>query len=100
LGKEFTTLSTWVGNRSVAATDLTPLIRAMKAEETSFVVNVEIPATEIQKLQDSREGGLGSTAFALWNDFDKFRDSSLPVSEHVHLSSIRTHSYPGPLQPR
>ncbi len=100
LGKEFTTLSTWVGNRSVAATDLTPLIRTMQLEETSLIVNVEIPATEIQKLQDSRDGGLDSTAFALWSDFDKFRDSSLPVGQHVHVSSIRTHSYPWPLHPR
>lgn len=94
LGKEFATLSTWVGNRSVAATDLTFLIRTMKADETSFIVDVKIPSTEIQKLQDSRNGGLDSTAFILWNDFDRSRDFNLPVSEHVHLSSIRTNSYP------
>ena len=96
LGKEFAMLSTWVGNRSVAATDLTLLIRRMKAEETSLVVDVKIPATEIQKLQDSRDGGLDSTAFALWNDFDRSRDLNLPVSGHVHVSSIRTNSYPWP----
>ena len=96
LGKEFATLSTWVGNRSVAKTDLTVLIRTMKAEETSVIVEVEIPATEIQKLQESRDGGADSTAFVLWNDFDKFRDSNLPTSEHVHLNSIRTESYPWP----
>ena len=96
LGREFSTLSTWIGNRSVATTDLTSLIRTMKAEETSVVVTVEIPGTEIQKLQESREGGVDSTAFVLWNDFDKFRDSNLPASEHVHLNSIRTESYPWP----
>ena len=48
----------------------------MKAEETSVVVTVEIPGTEIQKLQESRDGGVDSTAFVLWNDFDKFRDST------------------------
>ena len=93
LGTQFGTLSTWVGNRSVAATELNGVIRAMKPEDTSVVVEVEIPAAEIRKLQDSREGGVGSTAFALWNDFDKFRDSSLPVSDHIHLNSIRTRSY-------
>jgi len=96
LGFEFATLSTWVGNRSVAATDLTPLIRAMTPGQTSVIVNVEIPAAEIQKLQASRDGGAGATAFALWNDFDRFRDSNLPVSEHVHVNSIRTSSYPWP----
>ena len=96
LGKEFSTLSTWVGNRSVAKTDLTFLIRTMKEEDTSVIVEVEIPATEIQKLQESRDGGMDSTAFVLWNDFDKFRDSNLPASEHVHLNSIRTESYPWP----
>ena len=96
LGKEFATLSTWVGNRSVAKTDLTVLIRTMKAEETSVIVEVEIPATEIQKLQESRDGGADSTAFVLSNDFYKFRDSNLPTSEHVHLNSIRTESYPWP----
>ena len=94
LGKEFTTLSTWVGNRSVAATDLTVLIRTMKENETNLILDVKIPSTEIQKLQDSRNGGLDSTAFILWNDFDRSRDFNLPVSEHVHLSSIRTTSYP------
>jgi hypothetical protein len=94
LGREFATLSTWVGNRSVAKTDLTVLIRTMDADETSLIVDVEIPASEIQKLQDSRDGGLGSTAFVLWNDFDRSRDSNLPTSEHVHLNSIRTSSYP------
>ena len=94
LGREFSTLSTWIGNRSVAKTDLAPLIRTLKADETSVIVEVEIPATEIQKLQESRDGGVDSTAFVLWNDFDKFRDSSLPASEHVHLNSIRTESYP------
>ncbi|HCQ98137.1 MAG TPA: hypothetical protein DIU48_01865 [Acidobacteria bacterium] len=96
LGFEFATLSTWVGNRSVAATDLRPLIRAMTPGQTSVVVNVKIPAAEIQKLQISRDGGAGATAFALWNDFDRFRDSNLPASEHVHVSSIRTSSYPWP----
>lgn len=96
LGFEFATLSTWVGNRSVAATDLRPLIRAMTPGQTSVVVNVKIPAAEIQKLQVSRDGGAGATAFALWNDFDRFRDSNLPASEHVHVSSIRTSSYPWP----
>ena len=96
LGREFSTLSTWIGNRSVATTDLTSLIRTMRAEETSVIVTVEIPATEVQKLQESRDGGVDSTAFVLWNDFDKFRDSSLPASEHVHLNSIRTESYPWP----
>ena len=96
LGFEFATLSTWVGNRSVAATDLRPLIRAMAPGQTSVVVNVKIPAAEIQKLQVSRDGGAGATAFALWNDFDRFRDSNLPASEHVHVSSIRTSSYPWP----
>ena len=96
LGNEYTTLSTWVGNRSVAATDVTPLLRNLPADETRVVVNVDIPASEIQKLQDSRDGGPDSTAFALWNDFDRFRDSNLPVSGHVHLSSIRTMSYPWP----
>lgn len=96
LGFEFATLSTWVGNRSVAATDLRPLIRAMTPGQTSVVVNVKIPAAEIQKLQISRDGGAGATAFALWNDFDRFRDSNLPTSEHVHVSSIRTSSYPWP----
>ena len=96
LGFEFATLSTWVGNRSVAATDLTPLIRAMAPGQTSVIVNVEIPAAEIQKLQVSRDGGAGATAFALWNDFDRFRDSNLPASEHVHVNSIRTSSYPWP----
>ena len=96
LGKEFATLSTWVGNRSVAKTDLTPLVRTMKAEDTSVIVEVEIPAAEIQKLQESRDGGMDATAFVLWNDFDKFRDSSLPASEHVHVNSIRTESYPWP----
>ena len=66
----------------------------MDAEETSLIVDVEIPASEIQKLQDSRDGGLDSTAFVLWNDFDRSRDSNLPTSEHVHLNSIRTSSYP------
>ena len=96
LGREFSTLSTWIGNRSVATTDLTSLIRTMRAEEMCVIVTVEIPATEVQKLQKSRDGGLDSTAFILWNDFDKFRDSSLPASEHVHLNSIRTESYPWP----
>ena len=55
LGREFSTLSTWIGNRSVATTDLTSLIRTMRAEETSVIVTVEIPATEVQKLQKSRD---------------------------------------------
>jgi len=95
LGRDFTTLSLWVGNRSVAATDLTRLIGTVDSE-TPLTVDVAIPASEIQKLQQSREGGADATAFALWVDFDRFRESSLPVSEHLHLSSIRTTSYPWP----
>ena len=96
LGHEFTMLSTWVGNRSVAATELAPFIRAMQPEDTSFIVDIKVPAAEIEKLQRSRDGGVGATAFALWNDFDRFRDSNLPVSDHVHLNSIRTTSYSWP----
>ena len=94
LSREFPTLSTWVGNRSVAKTNLAPLVRAMGPDETRLTVDVEIPASEIRKLQESRDGGVGSTAFVIWNDFDKFRDANLPASAHVHVNSIRTASHP------
>ena len=96
LSREFSMLSTWVGNRSVARTNLTPLVRAMDAAQTSVTVEVEIPASEVSKLQESRDGGVDSTAFVIWNDFDRFRDASLPTSAHVHVNSIRTASYPWP----
>ena len=94
LGGEFPILSTWVGNRSVAATELTERIRALPADQTSLVVDVEIPAAEITKLEATRGAGPGSTAFVLWTDFDRGRDASLPTSGHLHLNSVRTTSSP------
>ena len=90
LGSQFRLLSTWVGNRSVATTDLGPMLRDIPPDQERIVVDVQIPADEIRKLQDSRFGGVDSTAFAIWNDFAIGASESLPTSEHQHLSSIRT----------
>lgn len=90
LGNTFSKLDTWIGNRSVAVTDLAPSIAAMQSGESRFVVDVDIPAAEISKLQATRQGGMDNSAFAIWVDFLADDDFSLPASEHHHLAMVRT----------
>jgi len=94
MAEQFLFMSTWVGNRSVARTRLQTYIANMSEGETSFIVDVKIPEAEIRKLQDSRQGGKDSVAFAIWNDFSQLSSglntNNLPSSEHVHVSMIRT----------
>lgn len=89
LKDHYSKLSLWVGNRFVDVVDLAPYYAAMNPGETGFIVEAEIPATEIVKLQNSRQGGVDSTAFALWVDLAQTNGRNLASSEHVHLTSIR-----------
>ncbi|PWG74673.1 hypothetical protein DF186_16665, partial [Enterococcus hirae] len=82
LSTEFPVLSTWIGNRSVAETNISSQVAELQPGQSSFIVNVEIPAVEISKLQNSRFGGRDTVAFAIWNDFANSSSLNLPVSEH------------------
>ncbi len=94
MADKFPLMTTWIGNRAVAETKLADYVGSIPANESSFVVDVEIPINEIRKLQNSRQGGYDSVAFAIWNDFSSInvrtRTDNLPSSEHVHVSMIRT----------
>lgn len=97
----YTSMSTWIGNRSVVNTPLAPFVAALAPGETSVVVPVDIPASEVVVLQNARQRGEMATAFAVWHDFHQGADTSLerinlPNAEHVHLNSVRTASYPWP----
>ena len=96
--EHFTKVNLWVGNRSVNIIDITDQLNSL-GTETEFTVDIPIPASEIQKMQNSRELGPDSTAFALWVDFPTNNNDSMPASEHVHLDSIRTLSHPWPYGP-
>lgn len=97
LGGLFPTLGTWIGNRSVAVTDLQPLIDALAPGEETLVVDIEVPAEEIARLQSARLGGQDASAFAIWNDFFNANNRySFPSSSHAHLSMIRTSDFPWP----
>ena len=94
----FNKVNLWVGNRSVNIVDISEQLNNLGAE-TEFIVDIPIPASEIQKMQNSRDGGRDSTSFALWVDFPYGSSDNMPASEHVHLDSIRTLSHPWPYGP-
>lgn len=89
-------MTTWIGNRAVTVTDLLPYVRSLPDGATSVIVEVPIPADEVQRLQAARQGGEMSTATPIWLDFNKSNIPCLPASSHIHLNSVRTTSYPWP----
>ncbi|WP_237065856.1 Ig-like domain-containing protein [Microbulbifer guangxiensis] len=88
----FNMMTTWVGNRSVTDTNLSNFERYVPDEVKDFILEVNIPEAEIQRLEASRAKGHDTGAFAVWNDFVSASDFAyaLPVSEHIHLSAIRS----------
>lgn len=89
-------MTTWIGNRAVKVTNLLPYLHALPEGATSVIVEVPIPADEVQRIQAARQGGEMSTATPIWVDFNRGNVPCLPVSSHVHLNSVRTTSYPWP----
>ncbi len=94
---EFPFLTLWLGNRAVATTDLRPQLAQLQPGQRSFLVQLEIPKSEVELLQVARNGGQGSTAFALWLDFANITTSRssvhYPTSSHLHLTSVRTEDH-------
>jgi len=90
----FPQLTLWVANRAVKVTSIRTLVESLPPNVDSLVVEIPLPSVEIVKLQNARQGGEPSTAMPIWVDFNQGRSSNLPTSAHIHLSSIRTTSYP------
>lgn len=92
IASQFPIMNTWVGNRSVASTNIFDHVSYVPDGFTKLYVDVAIPSAEIEKLQDTRQPGLDTLAFAIWNDFSKrgFGNKNLASSEHTHLSAILT----------
>lgn len=91
----------WVGNRAVSFITLDSYWDELNDSDTSFVVKIKLPRRDIELLQEAREVSPDSTAFAVWLDFSfgSTQDFSLPTSEHVHVTSIRTSDHPSPFGP-
>ena len=94
----YSEMTTWIGNRAVTVTDLLPYFHALQEGTNSVIVEVPIPADEVQRLQAARQGGEMSTAVPIWVDLNQklLNNPNLPVSSHIHLNSVRTTSYPWP----
>ncbi|WP_295801488.1 Ig-like domain-containing protein [uncultured Microbulbifer sp.] len=88
----YSMMTTWVGNRSVTDSTLGNFENYVPEGARDFILEVKIPEAEIQKMEAVRLPGQGSGAFAVWNDFAHVSDHGLmlPVSEHIHLSGIRS----------
>ncbi|WP_237066102.1 Ig-like domain-containing protein [Microbulbifer guangxiensis] len=92
MASKFPIMNTWVGNRSVASINIFDHVNYIPDGFTKLYVDIAIPAAEIEKLQDTRQPGIDTLAFALWSDFSErgVGNKSLASSEHTHLSAILT----------
>ncbi|WP_237058404.1 outer membrane protein assembly factor BamB family protein [Microbulbifer sediminum] len=88
----FDHMTAWVGNQPVLDLNFSKAVIQTQVPEgrREFVVELPIPASEIEKLEQVRLPGADTAAFAVWADFWGYQGNHLPVSEHIHVSSLRT----------
>ena len=84
-------LTLWLGNSALRRIDVAQIISQLDAAEDETEIEIPIYYSDVKRSQDKRDQtGIDSSAFALWMDFSKNDREHFPVSEHVHLTSIRT----------
>ncbi|SEA11288.1 Ig-like domain-containing protein [Microbulbifer marinus] len=83
----------WVGNQPMYSAGVDPDWLSCNVPEGSdtYIAELLIPAVKVEQLAQARQKGVGTGAFAVWSELSPGTlGPSLPVREHVHLSSLRT----------